>query len=89
VADVVRRTARAIRRQPALEPGDAGRSARRRTGVVATAPAGSPPTVSVYIGGAATATPGLRYLASYAPVVDDVVEILEQGRTRIVLGKLA
>ncbi len=71
-----------IRRRPATPP------LRLRQGVVAvvnTAPA----SVDVKIGGAAPATPKVRYLAGYTPTVGDTVWLLEAGQLRIVVDKLA
>lgn len=52
---------------------------------------GPPPTVSVKIDASTTATPNLKYLASYVPTVGDVV-LIQRGKgrnrsSRMVLGK--
>lgn len=53
----------------------------------------SPNTVDVYMDGASTLTPGVRYLSTYTPTVGDVVVVgrmQAQSRTaRFVIGKLA
>lgn len=53
----------------------------------------SPNTVDVEMDGSNYTTPGLRYLASYSPTVNDVVMVARmQGASRtarVVLGKLA
>lgn len=52
-----------------------------------TAVAASPSTVTVTVGG--YPVPGVRHLSTYTPVVDDVVWLLQDGPTHIVLGVLA
>jgi len=59
---------------------------RVQMGVV-TAIAGN--TVSLKIANGATEVSGIRFLASYVPVVTDVVIILANGPDKIVLGDLA
>jgi hypothetical protein len=53
----------------------------------------SPNSVDLYLDGATTVTPNIRYLASYSPTVGDVVlvgrHITQAGQDRFVLGKLA
>lgn len=53
----------------------------------------SPNTVDLYLDGASSLTPGVRYLASYSPTVGDVVlvgrHITGAGQDRFVFGKLA
>jgi len=58
-------------------------------GVVTAIAVGPPPTVSVKIGGTATATAGLRFMATYSPAVNDTVWVLTIGRDNIVWGSLA
>lgn len=57
-----------------------------RQGVVTAVAA---PYLSVKWSGSATATPNQRYLASYAPAVNDVVWGIKDGDVALVLGKLA
>jgi len=57
--------------------------------VVTAIAVGPPPTVSVKIGGTATATAGLRYMAAYVPRVNDTVWVLTIGTDNIVWGALA
>ena len=49
----------------------------------------APNTVDLYLDGSATLTTGVRYLASYAPAVNDIVLVGRYGADRFVLGKLA
>ena len=48
-----------------------------------------PNTVDLYLDGSTTLTTGVRYLASYAPAVNDIVLVGRYGADRFVLGKLA
>jgi hypothetical protein len=59
---------------------------RMRLGEISSVETG---TVTVTIGGSATAVPGVRYLDSYSPTAADVVIILQQGAALVVLGVLA
>jgi hypothetical protein len=43
---------------------------------------GPPPTVSVFIDASPTATPNVKYLASYVPTVGDVV-LIQRGKSRV------
>jgi hypothetical protein len=54
-----------------------------------TATATAPNSLSVKLDGSSTATPGLRYLASYTPTVGDTVVAVQNGPDVLVLGKLA
>ena len=47
-----------------------------------------PSRVSIKLSGATTAITGIRYLASYTPLVNDVVVCLTNSTDIIVLGKL-
>lgn len=58
-------------------------------GLVTATSVGPPHSVSVKLQGASTATSGLRYLAGYSPVVNDVVLILVIHSDLVVLGPVA
>lgn len=58
-----------------------------RYGVVSAVTTG-PSRISVRVSGSATAVTGVRYLASYTPLVNDVVVCLFNDKDLIVLGKL-
>jgi len=47
------------------------------------------PTVTVTLGGSSTAIAGVSHLASYSPTVNDIVFVLVDGPSLLVLGKLA
>lgn len=47
------------------------------------------PTVTVQIGDAPTAVPGLHFFSWYTPTVGDVVHLLHYGTGYLVLGTLA
>lgn len=49
----------------------------------------SPNTVDLYLDGATTLTPGVRYVKSYAPTVGDTVLVGRYGSDRFVVGVLA
>lgn len=49
----------------------------------------SAPTVTITLGGSTTTIAGVSYLASYTPTVNDVVFVLVDGPSLLVLGKLA
>lgn len=61
----------------------------RHRGEITATSAGPPATVSVKIDGQTTALSGIRYLASYSPVVGDIVEILIDDTDVLILGDLA
>ncbi len=50
---------------------------------------GTPPTVTVTLSGSTTTIPGVRYLDSYAPVVNDVVIFLKQTSDVLIIGQIA
>lgn len=60
-----------------------------RLGKVTAVAAGPPPTVSLQLGGSTVAIPGVRYLSSYSPTVNDVVLVLKNGPDLVCLGKMA
>lgn len=71
----------------ALAPSEAPSPLRQ--GVVTAVNAGPPASVDVRLGSATTATPKVRYLASYAPSVGHTVWLLLLERDAVVLGRLA
>lgn len=59
----------------------------RRTGLVTAVNAGPPPTVTIQVGGDTATSYDAPYLDSYAPGVDDVVQVLSDGGYHVVLGR--
>lgn len=47
------------------------------------------PTPGLRISGDTTEIPGIRYIASYAPVVGDTVLVIKQGTDLVALGEIA
>lgn len=82
----------ALAKQLASQLSPPARSAAIVQGVItaiAVSSGSTPPTVSALISGATTATAGLRYVRGYVPVVGDVVQILKQGGSLLVLDAIA
>jgi len=61
----------------------------RKGTVTAIATGSAPPTLTITISGDTTAIPGVRYIDSYAPEVDDIVLIIKQGTDLVALGEIA
>ena len=57
-----------------------------RVGVVTAVGAG---TVSIKLGGDSTVIPNVRYLASYVPTVNDVVQVVVNGTALLIIGSVA
>lgn len=70
-------------------PGDPAAGLQLRQGVITALAAGPPPTVTVRIGKATTAVPGIRYHSAYIPAVSDVVFLVQNGSDVLCLGTLA
>lgn len=85
MSNVIRRLAGAISNQT---PGVPPPGLRLRQGVV-TAVGTSPSTATVRVGKATTAVPGVRCAVYYAPVVGDVVHLLQNGTDLLCLGPVA
>lgn len=62
------------------------RGLRLRQGKVISVQTGS---VTVTIGASTVAVPGVKYLASYSPTANNVVWMLTDGETILIIGKLA
>lgn len=68
---------------------DAGESGLRLRWAVVSATSTGPARVTLLLSGSSVTTPAVRYLASYTPVVGQVVAVLQQGSDLLVLGTLA
>lgn len=60
-----------------------------RWAVVQSSSAGPPKIVTIEVGGNSSEPIDARYLASYTPTNGDTVLLYQQGKDRVVLGKLA
>jgi hypothetical protein len=49
----------------------------------------TPPTVSLTLSGSSVVVPGVSYVSSYTPTVGDVVQVLKQGYSLLVMGSVA
>lgn len=72
-----------------LLPDDTGQNVEMLWAVVEDIDAGPPATVTITVGGSTTEIPGVRYAASYAPTVGDVVYGRIVDTDYLVEGKLA
>lgn len=71
--------------------GDSGTTCHMTKGiVVATSVAVTPPTCSIQLSGDTTTTiAGVRFVDSYWPVVGDVVQIIKQSSTLLIIGQVS
>jgi len=61
-------------------------SVQWRQATVTATPGGG--VITITLGGSSTAITGVKYLSSYSPTVNDIVQVLMAGPDLIVLGKL-
>ena len=66
-----------------------GKGPMVRQWAVVTATTMSPNTVTIRMSGSAATVPGVRYLSSYTPAVNDTVLVDQDGSDLVVIGKLA
>lgn len=71
------------------EPGDPVMTLQLRAGVVTGVNVGPPGTVTVNIGGDTATTTDLPFIDGYDPVIADVVQILTDAGSALVLGRTA
>ena len=71
--------------------GDSGTTCHMTKGMVmAVDIAGTPPTCSIQLSGDTTTTiAGVRFLDSYFPVIGDVVQIIKQSSTLLIIGQIS